>query len=141
MSPERGMEGVRKTIEAVAAVIERDGKFLITKRLETSPMGHCWEFPGGKIEPGETIEACAVRECLEEIDVTVEPVRRLQDPWYDYPHGRIHLHFVLCRIVSGEPRPIECREVKWIAPDQFADFEFPPADVGVIESLGLKFPP
>ena len=126
---------MKQVIEAVAAVIKRDGKFLITKRLETSPMGHCWEFPGGKIEKGESIEACAIRECREEIDVAVEPIRRLQDLWYDYPHGRIFLHFVLCRIVTGEPQPIACREVRWIEPDQFSDFEFPAADVGVIEEI------
>lgn len=118
-------------------MIEREGLFLITKRLENSPMGHCWEFPGGKIEAGEAIEGCAVRECREEIDVVVEPVRRLKDLWYDYPHGRVFLHFVLCRIVSGEPRPVECREVRWIGANQFPDFEFPPADIGVIEDLIL----
>ena len=128
--------GERGEIEAVAAVIERGGKFLITLRMETSPMGHCWEFPGGKLEPGETIEACAVRECREEIGVDIQPLRRLQDVRYDYPHGKILLHFTLCRIVSGAPRPIECREVRWIDPRQFKDFEFPPADVGVIEELG-----
>lgn len=122
-------------INAVAAVIERDGKFLITKRLETSPMGHCWEFPGGKIEPGETVEACIVRECREEIDVAVEPVRRLREEWYDYPHGHVHLWFVLCRLVSGEPRPVECREARWIEPNRFEEYEFPPADVEVIEDL------
>ncbi len=126
---------MNKVIEAVAAVIERDGLFLITKRLETSPMGHCWEFPGGKIEPGESLEQCAVRECREEIDVGIEPVRFLQEEWYDYPHGRIHLHFVHCRLIQGEPRPVECREVRWIRPGEFADFEFPPADRRVIEEL------
>lgn len=116
-------------------MIERDGKFLITKRLETSPMGHCWEFPGGKMEAGETIEECAIRECQEEIDVTIEPLRRLRDETYDYPHGLILLHFVLCRLPSGEPKPIQCREAKWIDPKEFPDYEFPPADVGVIEEL------
>ena len=124
-----------KEIEAVAAVIEKDGKFLITLRLETSPMGHCWEFPGGKMERGESIEQCAVRECLEEIGVTVEPVRHLKDVRYDYPHGRILLHFILCRLTQGEPRPIECRAAKWIEAKEFSKYEFPPADVSVIEEI------
>jgi mutator protein MutT len=127
-------EGI-KEIEAVCAVIERDGKFLITKRMEHSPMGHCWEFPGGKREKGETIEECAVRECQEEIDVTVEPIRKLKDLHYDYPHGLIYLHFVLCRLIKGEPRPVECREARWIDPKEFKDFEFPAADIEVIEEL------
>lgn len=124
-----------KTIEGVAAVIERNGKFLITLRLETSPMGHCWEFPGGKIEPGESIEECAARECAEEIGVTVKPRRRLRDEWYDYPHGRVHLHFVLCQLVQGEPQPLGCREIRWIEPNELANYEFPPADIGVIQEL------
>lgn len=132
---------MKPSIEAVAAVIEREGRFLITKRLENSPMGHCWEFPGGKIEPGEMVEACAIRECQEEIGVLVEPIRRLEEVWYDYPHGRVHLHFIFCRIRSGEPQPIECREARWIAPDEFPDFEFPPADIGVIERLLQKSKP
>lgn len=124
-----------KEIEVVAAVIERAGQFLITLRLETSPMGHCWEFPGGKIEKGETIEQCAIRECEEEIGVTVEPLKRLKDARYDYPHGKIFLHFVLCRLVSGEPRPIHCREARWIMPKEFANYEFPAADIGVIQEI------
>ncbi len=126
---------MRKPIEVAAAVIEQDRKFLITLRLETSPMGHCWEFPGGKIEPGETVEACIVRECREEIGVTVEPLRRIQEMTYDYPHGFIHLWFVHCRIVVGAPTPIECREVRWIERHEFPNYEFPPADVGVIDLL------
>lgn len=126
---------MKKEVKAVAAVIERDGKFLITKRMEASPMGHCWEFPGGKIEPGETIEECVIRECQEEIAVTIEPIRRLREEFYDYPHGYVHLWFVLCRLKEGEPKPIQCREAKWINPSQFADFEFPPADVNVIKEL------
>ena len=104
-------------------------------------MGHCWEFPGGKIEAGETVEECIIRECQEEIGVVIEPVRRLQDLFYDYPHGHVHLYFVLCRIVSGTPTPIECREARWIEPHQFPNFEFPPADIGVIRDLCQGFTP
>ncbi len=122
-------------IEAACAVIEQEGRFLITLRLETSPMGHCWEFPGGKMELHETVEECIIRECREEIAVEVIPLRRLEDARYDYPHGKILLHFVLCRIVSGEPRPVACRKILWIRPDEFGQYEFPPADIGVIERL------
>jgi mutator protein MutT len=125
----------KKVVEACAAVIRKDGKFLITKRLETSPMGHCWEFPGGKIEPGETVEACAIREVMEEVGIEIKVERRLQDLHYDYPHGLIHLYFVLCSHIAGEPKTIECAEVRWIESHEFAQFEFPPADVGVIETL------
>ncbi|MBI2981989.1 MAG: 8-oxo-dGTP diphosphatase MutT [Deltaproteobacteria bacterium] len=129
------MERLETKIEAVAAVIQNGGKFLITKRLENSPMGHCWEFPGGKMERGESIEQAIIRECREEIAVRIKPLRRLQEVWYDYPHGKIHLHFVLCEIESGTPQPIECREVRWIEPHEFPSYEFPPADRGVIEDL------
>lgn len=121
-------------------MIKDNGKFLITKRLENSPMGHCWEFPGGKIEPGETIEECIIRECQEEIAVTITPLKRLRDEWYDYPHGRIHLHFVLCEITEGKPKPVQCREIKWIKDKEFVNYEFPPADVRVIKDL-LSAPP
>ena len=126
---------MEKIIEVVAAVIQKDGKFLISKRLKDSPMGHCWEFPGGKLEVGETLEECAVRECEEEIGVLVAPIRLIKDQIFEYPHGKFLLHFMLCHLVSGDPRPIECREVKWIQADEFASYEFPPADREVIESL------
>ncbi len=126
----------KKRIRAAAAVILRDGLFLITKRMKASPMGHCWEFPGGKIEAGETVEQCVVRECQEEIDVTVKPVRVLGEEEYDYDHGHIHLTFVLCELGAGiEPTPIECEQAKWIQSSEFPQYEFPPADMGVIEAL------
>ena len=124
-----------KIIKAAAAIITKGDLFLITKRMARSPMGHCWEFPGGKIEAGETVEECIVRECREEIDVTVKPLRRVKDLWYDYPHGRIHLYFVLCELVSGTLRAVECSDFRWIKVEEFPKFEFPPADVGVIEEL------
>lgn len=125
----------KKAIEVAAAILMQGDKFLITKRLATSPMGHCWEFPGGKIEKGETVEECIIRECQEEIDVTVVPLRRIKDLWYDYAHGRVHIYFVLCELVSGTLRAVECSDFRWIQAHEFSKFEFPPADVGVIEEL------
>lgn len=127
-----------KPIVAVAAVIEKEGRFLITKRLATSHLGHCWEFPGGKIEPGETVDECAIRECQEEIGVLVKPLRYLRNHTYEYPGKSVFLHFVLCSLVSGEPRAIECADWCWIEAHQFVDFEFPPADQAVIDELRKK---
>jgi mutator protein MutT len=125
----------KPTIEASVAVIEKDGKILISKRLKKSPLGSCWEFPGGKLESGETPEECAVREVQEEVGIVVQPQKILDSLWYDYPHGQVHLHFVQCTWVSGEPQALECEAVQWIEAHEFSSYDFPPADIGVIASL------
>lgn len=122
-------------IRVVACVIQRDGKFLITKRLKHSHLGHLWEFPGGKIEPGETIEECAVRECREEIGVEVQPLRLFQELTHNYPEVSVHLYFELCKLVSGEPQAIHCADWKWVLPKDLTQYEFPAADREIIQAL------
>lgn len=122
-------------VQVVACVIERQGEFLITKRLQTSHLGHCWEFPGGKIEPGESLAECAVRECLEEIDVEVKPLKLIREVRHSYPEKSVHLYFVLCIILSGEPKAIECADWRWVHPRQFPEFEFPEADKQIIQDF------
>jgi mutator protein MutT len=124
-----------KEIEVVAAIIEKGGKFLITKRLEKSHLGHCWEFPGGKLEPGESLEECAIRECQEEIGVQVKPIKKIRELRHTYPEIRVHLHFILCEFVSGDPKPLECSDLRWVSQSELEQFEFPAADIGVIEEL------
>lgn len=121
-----------KTVQVVACVIERGGEFLITKRLKTSHLGHCWEFPGGKLEPGESLEACARRECKEELDIEVRPMRLLQEVSHAYPDKSVHLYFVLCELSGGTPKAIECAEWRWVYPRQFPLFEFPEADRQIV---------
>ncbi|MFO1462970.1 MAG: 8-oxo-dGTP diphosphatase MutT [bacterium] len=121
-----------KTVQVVACVIERGGEFLITKRLKTSHLGHCWEFPGGKLEPGENLAQCAIRECQEEIDVVVNPLRLLQEVSHAYPEKSVHLYFVLCTLESGTPRAIECADWRWVHPRQLSEYEFPEADKQII---------
>ncbi len=125
---------VENLIRVVACVIERDGKFLITQRLKHSHLGHLWEFPGGKVEPGETLEQCAVRECLEEIDVTVRPKRLIQELVHDYPERSVRLYFVSCELVSGEPKAVHCAAWAWASPEEFNNYEFPEADKAIIAS-------
>ncbi len=120
-------------MRVVACVIEREGRFLITKRLKHSHLGHLWEFPGGKIEPGESVEDCAIRECQEEIAVTVKPLRLIEEVAHDYPERSVHLYFLLCEWVAGEPKAIHCADWAWATPEEFGHYEFPEADKGIIE--------
>lgn len=124
-----------KEIEVAAAIIEKDGRFLITKRLERSHLGHCWEFPGGKRKPHESFEDCAVRECREEIDVVIKPLRKVREVHHTYPEVSVHLHFILCELISGTPRALECADWTWVKPEDLPRYEFPAADQEIIQSL------
>ncbi len=130
-----GNELKSNTIKVVGCIIQRDGKFLITKRLKHSHLGHLWEFPGGKIEPGETVEQCAIRECREEIDVEVQPIKLLQEIQHDYPEVSVHLYFVICELISGQPKAIHCADWAWVRPEELSQYEFPEADKKIIEKL------
>jgi mutator protein MutT len=127
-----------ESIAVAAAVIESQGKFLITQRLKTSHLGHLWEFPGGKIEPGESVEACLIRECREEIGVLVKPLKKLEELEHTYPEVNVHLLFWLCEIVSGIPRPLECADCRWVKPEELKHFEFPEADRELIKVLAAS---
>lgn len=128
-----------KSIEVVAAIIkgegEHEGQFLISQRMKESHLGHCWEFPGGKVEPGETLEQCAIRECQEEIDVIVQPLRLVKEVTFEYAHGKFLLHFMLCRLISGTPKPVFCRDVKWVRAHELNQYQFPEADLEIIKEL------
>ena len=127
-----------KPIEVVAAIIQKDDKFLITKRLEKSHLGHCWEFPGGKIEPNETVEECIIRECKEEIDVEIKPIRKIKELTHSYDEVTVHLHFLLCELISGIPKPLECADLKWVNARELSDYEFPEADKNVLFYLSSR---
>lgn len=127
----------RKSIEVVAAIIQKDDQFLITKRLKKSHLGHCWEFPGGKIEPNETIEECIIRECKEEIDIEIKPVRKIKELTHSYDEITVHLHFMICELISGVPKAIECADLKWVNAEELSQFEFPEADREIILELSL----
>jgi len=122
-------------IRVVACIIERGGKFLITRRLKHSHLGHLWEFPGGKIEPGETLEACGIRECREEIDVEVKPLELVQELVHAYPEKSVHLYFLRCEFVAGEPKALQCADWRWVKPEDLSEFEFPEADKEIIKAL------
>jgi 8-oxo-dGTP diphosphatase len=120
-------------IRVVACLIERGGHFLITQRKKESHLGHLWEFPGGKIEAGESPQDCAVRECREEIGVEVSPGEIVEEVRYDYPDVQVHLYFIKCELVHGEPCPLDCADLTWVTPGEFSRYRFPEADRGIIE--------
>ena len=124
-----------KVIEVSAALIFRDGKLLITQRHATSHLGGLWEFPGGKREAGETFEECLAREIREELGVEVSVGELFEGISHTYPEKSVHLKFFVCKLLSGEPQPLDCAGVKWIGKSELADFQFPAADALLLEKL------
>ena len=117
-----------KTLEVTAAIIRQSGKILICQCPADKNCGLLWEFPGGKIESGETGEQCIVRECQEELGVTLSVERELTDITSEYHDCIVHLHFYLCKIVAGIPDKKEHNALAWITADEIEQYEFCLAD-------------
>ena len=124
-----------KTLEVTAAVIRQNGKILICQRPADKNCGLLWEFPGGKIEAGENGEQCIVRECQEELGITLNVEHELTDITYEYPDRIVHLHFFLCNIAEGVPEKKEHNEIAWITADEIEQYEFCPADQKMIAEM------
>ena len=103
--------------EVAAALIREDGKFLICQRPAHKARGLLWEFVGGKLEPGETAAEALVRECREELDVTVEPLDVFCEVTHEYPDLTVHLTLFNARVTAGTPRLLEHAALKWITPE------------------------
>jgi A/G-specific adenine glycosylase len=119
----------------VAAISNDLGLILIDRRLPGGVFGGFWEFPGGKIEAGETVEACIQREIREELGIEIEVGERLITIDHAYTDYRVTLMVHRCRYVSGEPQPIECDEIRWVTLDQLDQYSFPKANVEIIKAL------
>ena len=122
-------------IEVVAALIRDGGRVLLCRRPEGKAQGGRWEFPGGKIEPGESGEAALMRECREELDVALEVGAALADVAQDYPGRSVHLTLYEARIARGAPRRLEHSDMRWVLPEELADYELCPADARLVELL------
>jgi 8-oxo-dGTP diphosphatase len=117
------------------AVVEQEGHFLIGQRPVSVALAGLWEFPGGKIEPGETPEAAAVRECLEETGLVVQPLFRYPEHVHEYDHGRVQLVFIACRPASGQlvsPRD----PFRWVERGSLGNYEFPAGNAALLDQLG-----
>ena len=125
----------KNCIKVSAALIFHGGKLLITQRHAKAHLGGLWEFPGGKREAGETLEQCLVREIREELGVEISVGELFEEIRHDYPEKSVHLKFFCCQLLAGEPQPIDCAAVKWVAKAELAQFEFPAADARLLEKL------
>lgn len=124
----------RPHLVVTAAVVERDGRLLVTRRPLGTHLEGLWEFPGGKCDPGETLAACLRREILEELDAIVDIGDEIYSVTHDYPERIVELHFLACAL-EGEPRPMLGQELQWLAREELRPEEFPPADAELIERL------
>lgn len=134
LTPPSPPDGEEKLIEVVAAVIERGGRVLIARRLAAGHLGGLWEFPGGKRQAGETLEAALVREIREELDVTVTVGECLDAVEWAYPEKTVKLSFFRCT-VHEEPRGALGQEIAWVAPGDLGRYDFPAADAGLVGRL------
>jgi len=117
-----------------AAVIEKDGKFLVTRRPGGVHLEGLWEFPGGKCEEGESHVASLEREIVEELDAAIVVDREVFSVEHRYADRVVELHFFACRL-RGEPRAVLGQEMRWVARQELRMLPFPPADEELIEML------
>jgi 8-oxo-dGTP diphosphatase len=123
-------------IDVVAAVIRReDGRLLITQRLADDTLGGYWEFPGGKVDPGEALPDALARELMEELGVEARIGAQIHHIVHAYPDRDVRLYFFEARIVSGEPRKLEVADLRWVTLNELMDYQFPEADRPLLEQL------
>jgi mutator protein MutT len=121
------------------AVVEHDGRFLVGIRGEDGPLPGYAEFPGGKCHTGETPAECAIRECHEETGLRVEVTQPLLSREYEYPHGKVELHFFLCAPAAGSaPAPTHAG-FRWVPATDLPTLRFPPANDVVIDRLRDRY--
>jgi 8-oxo-dGTP diphosphatase len=128
----------KRQIRVVAAQIERDGKYLITQRKPSSSLPLLWEFPGGRVEDGETDEQALAREVLHRLGVSVEVGQLVSFVRHPYDKYTIELHLYECRLASGQPSKRNVYDFAWVQSDEFEHYPFTPADeLSVAKLLGL----
>lgn len=117
------------------ALIRRGREFLISQRHANDTFGGYWEFPGGKRDRGETLTQCVLREAREELDIEITVGRKLFEIQKKYRDRTVWLNFFLCAYISGDPKPLESQEVRWVDVLKLHTFKFPPANRIVIQKL------
>ena len=128
-----------KVTEVVAALICNGDKFMICQRPAHKARGLLWEFVGGKVEPGETKEQALIRECREELAITLSVGDIFMDVVHKYPDLTVHLTLFNAIIADGEPQKLEHNDIQWITPSEISNFEFCPADDEILHRIKEEY--
>ena len=127
------------TIRVVAAMIEQGGRYLITQRRPTAVLPLLWEFPGGKVEPGESDSAALEREVLHRLGVSVGVGQLTSFVRHPYERYTIDLHLYECHLTAGTPKKLNVHDFAWVQSDEFEHYPFTPADeISVARLLGIS---
>ncbi|EGJ26846.1 (deoxy)nucleoside triphosphate pyrophosphohydrolase [Streptococcus porcinus] len=128
----------QKTINVVAAAIIKDGKIFCAQRPEDKSLGGYWEFPGGKLEVGESPETALKREIMEEFNATIEVKEFVNEASYDYEFGTVVMKTYLSELVSDKLELLEHQDSKWLYPSEFHTLNWAPVDIPAVEILIKK---
>ena len=126
---------MKKHIRVAAAVIFVNGQFLLSKRKAEQHQGNKWEFPGGKIDEGESVEQALIRELREELDIEISDQQEFVNLDFEYPEKKVSLYFQLVTNFSGQERGVEGQEVAWFDSEQIQQLTFPDANIPVLEKI------
>ena len=124
-----------KMVEVVAALIWDENKFMICQRPAHKARALLWEFVGGKVEPGETKEQALIRECQEELAVTLSVGSVFMDVVHEYPDITVHLTLFHATIAAGMPQKLEHNDIQWISPREIPHYDFCPADEEILKRI------
>jgi 8-oxo-dGTP diphosphatase len=128
-----------RAIRVVAGVIERGGRYLITQRRASAVLPLLWEFPGGRVEPGETDASALKREVLHRLGVDVEPGQLISFVTHPYEKYSVDLYLYECELATGEPRTVNVADFRWVPSSEFDRYEFTPADeLSMSKLLGVS---
>lgn len=125
----------RKITEVVAALIWDGDEFMICQRPTNKARGMLWEFVGGKVEPGETKQQALIRECQEELAITLSVGDEFMEVVHEYPDITVQLTLFHATIAEGVPQMLEHNDIQWITVDEIPNYEFCPADVEILERM------
>lgn len=125
--------------EVVAALVWDDGKFMICQRPANKARPLLWEFVGGKVEPGETKEQALIRECQEELAITLSVGDVFMDVVHEYPDITVHLTLFNATIAEGIPQKLEHYDIQWITPAEIPNYVFCPADEEILKTIKMHY--